>query len=509
MRARALIKCVRIRRADVLYGALTRPSAEKLNWFKLKDAVFQYGLTDDFEMSDYKLRAICKRTGAMYTMTGMQDDADIEGYRGQPFDEVQVDEAASHDPDRVYRFVKSIVGPRLGERRGCLILGGTPGTRLRGLFYDTTRPGAMRTLPDGSSVPVHRRYTDRDLPEFANWQSWSSHAWKLKDVVDLPNSDKLYPALCANYAESLIEKAESGWSDDHPIWLREWCGIWAADDTTGVFQYKQFDADGAPWNMWDPFPDRQLEGLAMLQAALEALPEEHDDWRFVVIIDTGSAHPCAINIFAFCPNDKTRTIWHVFCFERTGMHQRPIAEMLLGTEFVSRLLADERVDWDDTGGLLGLTGWPTAMELDGDQPHIDELQRVYGLRFTKAIRTPSYKAGAIELVNGDLHDGRIKVLRNSQLEKQLIALQWEEDRWGNVQPSRKQADHSADCLIYGRRLIAHLFDGGIASDGKSASSSGSPTSSVYADPMGLDDGDRQSPAGEYDSLLSSTEYGGL
>jgi hypothetical protein len=387
-----------------------------------------------------------------------------------------------------------------------VVVASSPGKMLRGQFYDATRPGASRKLRDGRVVPIHRPYADRDKYDGSVPIEWSSHSWKLKDIVDLPDSANRFPAMVANYETALRRKVDKDWSDDHPIWLREYCGIWAADDTTGVFQYRQHDSDGAPWNMWDPFPDRELEGLAMLRAALEALPEEHDDWRFVIGADMGSAHPFALNVFAFCPNDKTRTIWHVFCFERTGMHQRPIAEMLLGADFVSKVLAGGKVDWNETGGIIGLTDWPAAMVFDADQAHIDELQRVYGLRFAKADRNPNYKAGAIELVNGDLQDGRIKVLRNSPLEKQLVALQWEEDRWGNVKPSRSQADHSADCLIYARRVIAQLFEGGIANDNAPASKAANGN---YVDPMGLDDDAPAEAPGEYDRLLSGTEYGGL
>jgi hypothetical protein len=513
MRARALIKLVSIKRANILYGALTRPSAEKLMWFKLKDAIFHYGLTEDFELSDYKLRAICRRTGSMYQLTGMQDDADIEGFRGDPFDEVQVDEAASHSPERLERFLDRIVGPRLGERKGCFVVGGTPGTILRGMFYDATRPGSCRA--DGS--PIHRPYQDRALPEYASWRGWSSHAWKLQDIVELGDAPRdalgvtayareRYPALVANWEEALVEKAEKRYSDDNPVWLREWCGIWAADDTTTVFAYRP------ERNQWDPFGDgHKLEGLAMLKAAIAALPKESEgvklsDWRFVDANDMGSAHPYAKNVFALEPTDPTRTLWHVFCFERTGMYARVIADLCLGAEFVDRMLRGERVDHMKSEGVYGITGWPDAAVFDGDQDTIDELQKVYGLRFEKADRNPNSKHGAIEGVNGDFHDGRIKILKGSILEKQLQELQWEEDRFGAVRPSRKQADHCTDDLIYGRKAAITLFD---ATAGKApprpppAAASVAPPRAPRGSLLDPDEGER----GEYHSLLASPEYG--
>lgn len=535
LRARALKKLVSIRNADILYGALTRPSAEKLQWFKLKSAIFNYGLSDDFELSDYKMRAICKRTGAMYTLTGMQDDADIEGFRGQPFDEVQVDEAASHDPERLGRFIDEIVGPRLGERRGALVLAGTPGRQLRGVFYEATRPGSDR----------HRPYVDRDKPEYANWKGWSSHAWTLKDIVTAgpPDDDALdiardaalegrrrearalvrdasgitdyarerYPALCANYEEALVEKAEKRYSDENPVWLREWCGIWAFDDTAHVFQYRP-EKDGKPWNQWDPLGEQKLAGLQALRAAIAALPTraegvELKDWRYVVAMDSGTTHPFAANVFAFAPADPTRTQWHVFGFERartkdeSGMHARSIADLCLGADFVDRMRRGQKVDHAKSEGLFGLTGWPDGMIFDADPMTLDELEREYGLRFAKADRNPNYKHGAIEATNGELVDGRIKVIKGSILEQQLQSLQWEEDRFGAVRPSRKQADHCTDCLIYSRVVIKGLWDSGAVVAEKPSRESVSQT--VYRDPMGLDD----DAPGEYDSLLARAEYG--
>ena len=106
-RARAAIKLTSIRRADILYLALTDDMAEELNWEPLQEMNEHYGLELKFHKSD--LVATCKRTGSRYVMGGAETDKDIERYRGKSRNELQVDEAASHDPDRIEKLVDRIV----------------------------------------------------------------------------------------------------------------------------------------------------------------------------------------------------------------------------------------------------------------------------------------------------------------------------------------------------------------------------------------------------------------
>lgn len=436
LRGRALIKATRIRRAKVLYFAKTRMHAKDLMWFPLKDLCERLGLQQgvDVQFNETELRCTILRTGAMIQLSGADDLKEIEKWRGQSFDEVQIDEGASHVPELLATLVFRIVGPRLGDRDGCIVLCGTPGHILRGLFYDATRPGST----------MHRAWADRALPEFKGWKGWSSHAWTLKDVIALPNAAKLFPALVKLWAEALVEKESNKWSDENPIWRREYEGRWAADDTENVFKYRPHDKDGKPFNQWDP------ERIGPMKFA--KLPEDRKDWEYAYAHDMGHSDPYAFNVFAFSPTDTTRTILHVYGYERVGMYAKPIAELLLG----------EKLDLDKPAGAIGVTGWPVGQIADMDPAHLAELANVYGLRITKAEKKMDYKFGAIELVNGDLTDGRLKILKDSELEKQLQALQWKADDLGALREDKAQANHSTDTLVYGRRLIAHLFESGQA-----------------------------------------------
>ena len=90
--------------------------------------------------------------------------------------------------------------------------------------------------------------------------------------MELPNARELYPEIARLWDNALIEKATKGWADDNPNWLREYLGIWVSDDTGRVFLYKAVKADtGEPWNQWDPFDGRPLEGIQQLVASVATL----------------------------------------------------------------------------------------------------------------------------------------------------------------------------------------------------------------------------------------------
>lgn len=448
MRVRALRKITSIKRARVIYAATSGPEAERLNWEPLKQLIDQLGLNDEFTFNETKLRCTCRRTGGTYQLIGLDDKKEVNKWRGQPFNEVQIDEAASHDRELLTLFIERAVGPRLGERGGCIVLGGTPGHILAGLFYDATRPAGED----------HRPYALRDSEEYAGWIKWSSHAWNMIQILALPRAEERYPALIANWNEALIEKASKGWTDQNPVWMREYLGLWAADVALAMYQYLARHDDGTPCNMWDPLGDDKLEGVAMLKRAIERLPDEFDDWMFAYGFDMGSRDPFACNVAAFSPSDPRRRYFHVLSFERRKMHAKLIAELLVGAEAVKVVMAGGV--FTDLGGLFGLTGWPVAMVADMahlGEAVIDELASVYGIRIEAADKNDKY--GAVEVVNGDFVDERTLVIKGSILEHQFLTLQWKPDEYGQLKEDKGAANHSADAWVYIRVKIGAMFGG--------------------------------------------------
>lgn len=458
LRARAAIRMTAKRRAELLYLAVTKGHARELNWEPLQDMNEFYGLELRFHKSD--MVATCTRTGSRYVMSGMEDDADVERYRGKTRDETQIDETASHDPARLAKLTERTAGPRAHV----IVEAGSPGYVPRGEFYDATR----------TSGGNNTRYADRNKEGYKP-AYWSSHYWNAKMVMELPSARELYPEIARLWDNALIEKATKGWSDDNPNWQREYLGIWVSDDTGRVFLYKAVNAaTGELWNQWDPFDGKPLEGIQQLEASVAKL-KSMGVWplRFVVPADMGSSDPFACNPLAFSPRDPQRRLWHVMGFERTGMYARTIAELLIGPEAVERVLRSQPIE--PFGGIFGVTGWPDGLVFDSDQATIDELARVYGVKFIKATRDPGYKAGAIALVNGDLVDGpRLFVIKGSAMEQQMEQLQWREDQFGRVKEDPRQANHSSDCAVYGRKLQATLFESGAIEQEVSAQAPGGP-----------------------------------
>lgn len=503
-RARALIKLIWLRGQRIGYAATSKEHARELNWDKLKDACENYdirftGNDPDVSFHDTRMVLTCHRTGSTYRLRGVEDRKDAEKFRGFPQAEMQVDECGSFPPELLGYLVDQCVAPRLGEghalapglldyllhewdetediperflgehRGGCLVLGSTPPARLHGEFYEVTREGSKR----------HRPYSKRAEPEYEGWLGYSSHAWTLAEVVELPNARNLYPALVANWNEALREKAEKQWSDDNPIWKREYLGIWAADNTDTMFKYRPH-VDGKAWNQWDPIgrPVSDVEGLKQVVAILR---ERFGDVRYVVAADEGYKDPFACNVYAFSPKDPNREKFHAFGFERTEMYARPIAELLLGTKEVQALLATGKFP-EKFGGVFGaIGGWPDGCVLDGSETLIAELANTYGVRFLKADRKPDSKVGGVELVNGELVDGRWKIMKGTPLEQQIVVLQWKEDDFGIKREDKAQSNHSTDTLIYGGLLISSMFESGaVVQDAKPGESG------IYQDPMGLD-----------------------
>jgi hypothetical protein len=509
LRVRAKRKTTTRKRARVAYVATSRPEAERLNWEPLKQLLDQLGEMDNFEFHESKMICTCRRTGGTYQFFGADDKREVNKLRGQPFDEFQVDEAASFDTTLMENMIDQAVGPRLGERGGCIVLAGTPGFILYGTFYDATH--------DGSEF--HRPYSQRNKAEWKGFKGWSSHAWDLFDVVELKDAKKKYPAMQLNYNEALETKARKKWGDDNPVWLREYRRRWARDNTTTMYNYRAKLDDGSTWNQWDPlgwsaahwaeyaameFDQQRLKANEMMRTAISKLPEDFTDYLFGFGMDLGSRDPHSVNVLAFSPSDPQRRKWHVCTFDRRGMYARLIAELLIGPEATEMARQGKVYLREHWGGLIGASDWPTAAVADLaalGEAVIKELAD-YGIKFEAAEKKD--KLSNIEVTNGDFHDGMLFILAGSELEKQVSTLQWKPDENGIPKEDKAARNDHADSLIYIRRKIGNMF---AAPPPKKESKEApeerkkakAPPPKPAPDPY-LD----RKPKGEFDSLLADS-----
>lgn len=506
LRARALDIMVSTQGAMIPYVATSRPTARRLNWNPLKALLDALAIADDFSFHETRMECTCLRTGSIYMFIGADDVSEVEKLRGSPFNEVQIDECGSHDNELLEYMLDECVTPRLGERKGVILLAGTPGQVPRGRFFDVTAPGQA----------LHRAYTDRDDQLYDKWIGWSSHYCELPMVVELPNAVERYPAMMLNWAAALEEKERQQWGDDNPKWLREYRARWARNDTTSIYSYRAHNADGSLKNRWEPLEGQKLEGVAMLKAAIAKLPDEFVDYLYGYGADLGARDPFALNIIAFSPSDPRRRYWHVLSFERREMYVRLIAELLIGEEAVKLAMRGEV--YTEVGGCFGVTGWPVAAvaDLAGlGETIILELQKVYGITFKAAEKKGKF--GAFEVVNGDLVDDRMYILADTPLELQLSSLQWKPDEYGQPKEDKGAPNHSADSLTYIRVELGNMFTAPPAAktapkpEERQRAPAEPPKPRKVAppkrnDPEDLPRGSKARGAGEWDSLLSDNEW---
>lgn len=440
----------RKKKARCVFITDTKEHAANVCWEHLKDLFAAIGI-------EIRAREVTKtitlvKNGASLMLIGADDKREIDKLRGITWDAVVIDECASFPPQLLEMLVERVIRPRLATPDGWIMLCGTPGHDLHGLFYEATRPGG-----------AHKPYTEQKVGEA--WRGWSSHAWTLKQAGEFVESIRL------KWEDNCATKIANQWSDDHPVWMREYLGLWAADDTNNIYTYRATrildDGQEVEWNRWSPARVGPLK--------VAALPADRNDWLWVVSLDRGHSDDFAINGFAFSPTDPKKRIYHVLCYERKRLYARQVACLLCGArdsggmESVLReaevddpeqLPVPRMPDRPDPQSPYGILGYPIGGVCDSDMTFIDELWKVYGIRCVQAKRNREEKHGAITLMNGDLVDGRMKVLAGSHLEEQMRSLQWIPDEFGRLQENKKQPCGSSDTATYGRRLIAHLFESG-------------------------------------------------
>lgn len=416
------------RGAKCFYVALTKDHARDVIWVDLKSLLRSIGFVEgtDVVFNETTLTATLTRNGSSLKLIGADKQHDVEKLRGPTYAEVGIDEMGAQAAKIVRYLIEEVVGPRL---IGTMWLAGTAGQRPHGLWYEITGPAST----------ISRQWTERDTEDE---QQWSLHKWTLASAIEA-TKDNPIPALLELEVAQADYIALNKWSNDNPKKRREIDAEWAQDDTESIYKYRPVLDDGAPWCQWDPPRVGPL--------SFAALPEPFREWVHVVSLDLGSKDPTSINVYATALDDPTCTIYHRYGFEQKRLYARPIAELLLG----------ENRDHAQPGGIIGAIGrWPNGMVADAShlgQAVLDELCDVYGIAIEPATKGWHYKIGAIEVLNGDFHDGRFKVLKGSTLERQLLALMWGLNQRGELVEPRGPRNDAADTAVYGRQLLAEFM----------------------------------------------------
>jgi uncharacterized protein YlxP (DUF503 family) len=201
---------------------------------------------------------VIEANGHIIRLHGLKDQAAAELLRGQHFDKVALDEAGAFSSELLKYSIESILLHTLIDRRGPLLIGGTPGPICAGYFYDLVGD------PQGTGKSGR----------------WPTHAW------DLRQNPHLFGSPEENIAEIL---AANGWTEDHPTFRREVLAQWV--DDAGALIYKYLG------ERWAPVPDIGRTVLSVDFAGSDK--PEADSTAFVVGRQDHSHRPHVFIVEAF------------------------------------------------------------------------------------------------------------------------------------------------------------------------------------------------------------------
>lgn len=406
----ALITALERPRSKTLIVAKVRRQAYGVYWSELKRLCTEYELKASF----YKNDLTCELpNGSQVALTGADTTEEIDKFRGQSYDLVIIDEGKSYSASLLEELINEIIRPALSDRLGKIMMIGTPGAILAGVFYEVT----TASLFDDKGNPVVCRYTHRD-----KWTGkkplWSLHTWTTKDNVKMPHI----------WGDVLDLKETSGWSDNHPTWVREYLGQWVPDSDAMVYAYAHANQDGRC--DWTPDYSQPNFGLP---------PEKN--WRWLLGVDLGWHDHTAFVVAAWSEHSP------YFYFCHAEKHQKLTVEGLAGVinDLESRfgIRFDARVA--DTGG-LGKT-------------IVESLGSTYGISLIPARKTE--KHDHIKLLNSDIETGRVKVAPRSPLAEEWSTLQWQQNDPVMAGFRRREDpsmdNHASDAALYLWRYAYHHF----------------------------------------------------
>jgi hypothetical protein len=208
----------------VVYGALTRNSAERIIWLDLYSTIRKLDLE---RLLGWKVShsecSIETPHGAKFFLLGFSDDGEVGKLRGIKCRLVVLDEVQEYE-DRLEQLIRGAVNPTFILTRGELILAGTPGDDMKGFWHSVTRPEvAMRAR--GYAV---ESWTFKDNPFVEDPEGWLRE--ELEDL-GVDESDpyvqkEYFGRWCADgdrqcYPNVVEEDLPSNWRLDDPTWVAE------------------------------------------------------------------------------------------------------------------------------------------------------------------------------------------------------------------------------------------------------------------------------------------------
>lgn len=405
-----LIKAIETPNANVQFITLSAKKARKEIFPDLKRTARRYDLQAEFNETTLTARF---PNGAVINLDGVDDVSSIEKFRGSDggYDLVVIDECKSFVTSTFDELVKEVLMPALADRQGVLVIIGTPGRQLSGPFYDVTNKLAPNIHESkGKRKATSRPYEERESSTWVGVSfQWSLHSWTAEQNVAKPHI----------WLDHLQTKERNGWSDDEPIWRREYCREWVADDSGYVYAYNPGRND------WEPDPESSNP---------YGLPDDHE-WIYVEGSDLGFDDDFAIEVTAWSETTKE---FYLGVYEVT-MPGLDIPAIASEFEKAEAVFGEYHARTGDRGG-LGKTIFAT-------------LAHQYGIDIEAAEKHE--KRDYQELLNSELRAGRAKVRKGSKLARQMSMLQWKPD--GKTEDKESSPKDACDASLYSWRYIYSAY----------------------------------------------------
>lgn len=366
-----------------VYIGLSRAHARRVAWqgFVKLNRRFHLGLR--FREQDGQLNVV-HPNGHVIWLAGCGDASEVEKFRGATdgFCRVAIDEAQAFG-SYLQELVEDAIEPALLDRNGKLALTGTPGPICAGYFHAVTT---------GENI---------ELP------AWPTHHWTVHQNRSIPHAREWLDARRARYR----------WGDDHPTYLREWCGIWVND--AGALVYP-------------------LSRALNLLEQHEAPPEQSEPgWMYALGVDLGFRDATAFVLVATYRGSGRICVLEAE--KREGMLPQAIGARI--AQYRERLAREGRklsAVVVDEGGL----GKGYAEQFRND-----------GIQCEAAEKTT--KRAAQDWLRGLCLAGSVKVdwTRARSLVDECAVLCWDDE--GKAEDERF-ANHCSDAFLYAsRKLGAH------------------------------------------------------
>lgn len=383
----------------------------------------------------YQNELVIKLTnGSLIYLLGADKRDAIEDIRGAQFDLFIIDEAKSYPPSLLAELIREVVRPTLRDRRGTMLMIGTPGSVFQGPFFEATYPGHETVTGSGKAAkkkPTSRLYTNPEPFWLLNQNAhvrplWSRHTWQITDNVAMPHL----------WQEALDEKSDAGWADDEPIWLRESLAQWVTGADEFVYAYANLsstDPDRVHWT-----PDYTAGNKWGLTPA-------DDEWRYILGVDTGYVDAFAMAVGAYNKHDGV--LYHIWDYHEDKL------DTLAQVDAIQRAIRK-------FGRFDAIVVDPGA----GGKPLAEMLRQRFALPAKVAEKTE--KKAYQEFLNADFKAGRVKILPKSDLAVQLATLQFDMSsgmsltelaRRDKLSENKSQANDLCDTWLYLWRHSYHYY----------------------------------------------------